>query len=177
MTWRETEETMVAISPAAVEDAEEILALQKLAYQSEAALYGGYPIPPLTQTLEELIAEFRDHVVLKAEEEGRIVGSVRAQQKDGVCQVGRLIVNPDSRRRGIGGRLLEEIEKHFPSVGRFELFTGSMSADNIRLYQRHGYAVTHVKKLLPTIEFTFLAKPDQGKHAEAEQPKAPRGGA
>jgi hypothetical protein len=39
------------ITQAAAADAAEILALQKLAYQSEAAIYQDYSIPPLTQTL------------------------------------------------------------------------------------------------------------------------------
>ena len=40
------------------EDLKEILELQYLAYQSEAALFGGKKIPPLTETLEELEAEY-----------------------------------------------------------------------------------------------------------------------
>jgi hypothetical protein len=38
---------MTEISPAAVDDAEAILALQRLAYQSEAAIYDDFTIPPL----------------------------------------------------------------------------------------------------------------------------------
>ena len=40
------------ITKALYSDLEEILALQKLAYQSEAELYDDYTIPPLTQSLE-----------------------------------------------------------------------------------------------------------------------------
>jgi hypothetical protein len=40
------------IEEATVSDAEEILALQKLAYQSEAEIYNDFGIPPLVQTLE-----------------------------------------------------------------------------------------------------------------------------
>ena len=45
------------ILPAVVDDAAEILALQKLAYASEAALYGDETLPPLMQSLEQLQAE------------------------------------------------------------------------------------------------------------------------
>jgi hypothetical protein len=38
------------IEQAGVEDAGEILRLQKLAYQSEARIYNDYTIPPLLQT-------------------------------------------------------------------------------------------------------------------------------
>ena len=60
-------------------DLREILALQYLAYQSEAALFGSRDIPPLKQTLSEVEAEFDRGVILKMlGENGSIIGSVRA---------------------------------------------------------------------------------------------------
>ena len=53
------------VERANVEDVEEILALQKLAYQSEAIIYNDYTIPPLTQTLEGVKADFEKQVFLK----------------------------------------------------------------------------------------------------------------
>ena len=47
-------ELNMMIERAKIEDAKEILDLQKLAYQSEAEIYNDYTIPPLTQTLEEM---------------------------------------------------------------------------------------------------------------------------
>jgi hypothetical protein len=82
------------ITQATAADAEETLALQKLAYQSEAAIYQDYTIPPLTQTLAEIQAEFRRHHFLKAVTAGRIQGSVRAHMEQGTCHIGRLIVHP-----------------------------------------------------------------------------------
>jgi predicted NUDIX family phosphoesterase len=46
------------IERALIEDAPAILALQKLAYQSEARIHNDYSIQPLTQTLDELGSEF-----------------------------------------------------------------------------------------------------------------------
>ena len=59
------------ISEAFVEDAAVILALQQVAYQSEAKIYNDFRIPPLTQTLEELKNDFANAVFLKAEIQGR----------------------------------------------------------------------------------------------------------
>ena len=58
------------------------------AYQSEAELYGDWSIPPLTQTLSSLEAEFTDTIFLKAEIHGRLVGSVRAKISAGRCAIG-----------------------------------------------------------------------------------------
>ena len=48
----------MSIEQAMIDDAQEILALQKLAYQSEAEIYNDFTIPPLHQTLDEIKAEF-----------------------------------------------------------------------------------------------------------------------
>ena len=66
----------MTISRATKEDLPAILALQYLAYQSEAILLQNFSIPPLKQTLADLEAEFERGVVLKAEEGGMIAGSV-----------------------------------------------------------------------------------------------------
>lgn len=68
---------MINIRHANVEDAEEILELQKLAYQSEAIIYNDWSIPPLTQTLEEIEEEFAENTFLKACDSDKIVGSVK----------------------------------------------------------------------------------------------------
>ena len=94
------------IKTAIIEDAEAILALQRLAYQSEAANYD-FTIRPLTETLEDIKDRFHDRRFLKAIEDGQIVGSVRAFQDDEACHVERLVVHPDYQRRGIGMALLK----------------------------------------------------------------------
>jgi hypothetical protein len=48
------------------DDADEILALQKMAYQSEAKLNDEWIISPLTETLPEIMSEFETKVFLKA---------------------------------------------------------------------------------------------------------------
>ncbi|WP_448886183.1 GNAT family N-acetyltransferase [Citrobacter telavivensis] len=121
-------------------DAENILLLQQMAYQSEALLYQDDSIPALQQTLESLRAQFTNTLLLKASlAEGRIVGSVRGHVVGNTCHVGRLIVHPNFQRRGIGSDLLNALERQFPDITRFELFTGHKSAGNLRLYRRHGY--------------------------------------
>lgn len=47
----------INIEKAKIKDLEEILALQYLAYQSEAKLVNDYSIQPLIETIEEIIDE------------------------------------------------------------------------------------------------------------------------
>ena len=90
------------ISPATIEDAAALLGLQRLAYQTEAAIYDDFTIPPLVETLDQLREQFGWKCFLKATENGRIVGSIRAFQKDATCYIERLVVDPEYRKRGIG---------------------------------------------------------------------------
>ena len=88
------------ITKAQKEDLKEILELQYLAYQSEAALFGNKDIPPLKQTLEEVIDEYNEGLVLKmTDENGVIIGSVRAKEKDGTVYIGKLMVRPDHQKK------------------------------------------------------------------------------
>jgi ribosomal protein S18 acetylase RimI-like enzyme len=149
---------MSIITPAKIDDAEAILNLQKRAYESEAKLYNDWAIPPLTQSLDSLKAEILAGGVLKYSRGGAIIGSVRALLQDGKCEIGRLIVAPELQRQGIGSTLLSAIEARFPQAHSFELFTGSKSEGNIRLYRRHGYEIVGTKALSPTVTFVFMSK-------------------
>jgi ribosomal protein S18 acetylase RimI-like enzyme len=148
----------VIIERATIADAADILTLQKLAYRSEAAIYGDWTIPPLTQTLPEMEADLKQQVTLKAVADDRIVGSVRAYEKDGACYIGRLIVHPEHQNRGIGAQLLQQIEAAFPHVQRFELFTGHRSERNLYLYGKLGYVEFKREPVSDTLTIVFLEK-------------------
>jgi len=123
------------------QDTPEILGLQKTTYQSEAEIYGDESLPALKQTLAELETEFDrpEQVFLKAVVNGKIIGSVRGYSVDGTTHLSRLIVHPYFQGRGIGRRLIEEIEKSFPNVKRFEVFTGQQSAHNLKQLHKLGF--------------------------------------
>ncbi|WP_051964946.1 GNAT family N-acetyltransferase [Deinococcus misasensis] len=121
------------------EDAALLLDLQKRCFLSESALYGNIPIAPLTQSLDSMQQDMLHHTILCLWHEGQLIGSVRGRTEGQTCHVGRLMVHPDHQGQGLGKTLLLDIEKQFPEVLRFELFTGEKSASNIRLYQKLGY--------------------------------------
>ena len=148
----------IEIKQATVEDAAEILALQRLAYQSEAELYDDDSIPPLTQTLDGLVKDFALKVFLKAVADSSIVGSVKLGQDSHSVQVERLIVTPSRQRAGIGTELMRQAEAVFPDVQRYELFTGHKSVKNIRLYERLGYREFRREKVHDGLVLVFMEK-------------------
>jgi ribosomal protein S18 acetylase RimI-like enzyme len=149
---------LISIEPAGLDDAAEVLALQKLAFQSEAALWDDDTIPPLTQTLDQIAADFGSHRYLKAVEGGRIVGAVRGRLEHGTCHVGRLMVHPDLQNQGLGKRLMAAVEAHFPSAERFEIFTGEISLRNIHLYEKLGYRAFKTQRLNAKVTLVFMEK-------------------
>jgi ribosomal protein S18 acetylase RimI-like enzyme len=131
----------IVIAHATPADAGEILTVQRAAYVAEAALHNSFDLPPLTETVDEVQAAIGNRMVLKALLGTRIVGAVRARLDDaGTCHIGRLAVAPDLQGRGIGTRLLAEVEeRHLGLAGRLELYSGPKSVRNIQLYRRLGY--------------------------------------
>jgi indole-3-glycerol phosphate synthase len=148
----------VMIERATIGDAQAILNLQKLAYQSEAELYQDWTISPLTQTLEELAREFEMQCFLKAVSKSELIGSVRAHLKQGTCFIGRLIVHPDWQNQGFGARLMAAIENRFGDAQRYELFTGDRSERNLHLYQKLGYQPFRSERLNEQVTLVFLEK-------------------
>lgn len=65
----------------------------------------------------------------------------------------------------IGARLLQEAERRHPDAVRFELFTGSQSLGNLRLYRRLGYEEFRREPLNSRVELVYLEKRDMEKRA------------
>ena len=127
------------IQPARQQDLPEIMAVQRAAFEAEAQLVNDWNIPPLTQTLDELAADWRKGIVLKAvDEDGIIVGTVRGHMAPDGFYIGRLAVQPQWQGRGCGSALLEAmIARAEPN--RLVLFTSTKSERNLRLYERFGF--------------------------------------
>ena len=130
---------MIKITMAEPEDLAAILQLQYIAYQSEAQIYNDYSIQPLTQSIDEVFAEYHKGVILKADNDGEIIGSVRAYADGDTVYIGKLMVHPNHQGNGLGKRLLSAMEDNLHRK-RFELFTGSRSQRNLHLYESMGYA-------------------------------------
>jgi GNAT superfamily N-acetyltransferase len=128
----------VVLTPISAEDAGEVLTVQRAAFVSEALIYGSVDMPPLVQTLDELEAELRDADGWVARIDGRLVGAIRTRQEGRMLLIGRIAIAPDQQGSGIGRALLEAAESS-SDAEQAELFTGSLSEANIRLYERCGY--------------------------------------
>jgi predicted N-acetyltransferase YhbS len=147
----------IKITNAEIADLEAILQLQYTAFHSEAVSINNFKIQPLTQTLDELIAEYNNSVILKAVLNDEIIGSVRAYADGDTVYIGKLIVHPDHQGKGLGKRLLAAIEEKLHRK-RFELFTGYKSERNLSLYKKAGYARFHEKITETGVKLVYFEK-------------------
>lgn len=147
------------IRQAHVEDAADILALQKLAYQNTALLYGGPAISPLMQTLDSLAADFaRTHFLKVVTPQQQLIGSVRGFQVGSTVFVERVIVAPEYQQRGIGTALVHRIEAQFADAQRFELYAGEKNEKAVRLCQKVGYRELKRERMSHQRIFIFMEK-------------------
>lgn len=131
----------IKVCKASFNDLEEILAIQKTAFLSEAELYNDYGIDALVQSIESIQADFEEYTFFKATLNDEIVGSVKGRKTEEYCWVGRLIVKPAYQNRGIAKKLMAALEKEFCDVAYYLLFTGGKSVKNIQLYESIGYKI------------------------------------
>ncbi|MGB2600181.1 MAG: GNAT family N-acetyltransferase [Candidatus Omnitrophota bacterium] len=156
----------IELKQARIADAEEVLALQKLAFQSESPAYSRCTIPPLAETLERITKELKDKRVLKAMNGEKIVGSVRAYRWEGTRYLEKLVVHPSFQGKGIGTRLMQEMEKLFADrVERIQLSTDYKNERNVFMYKKLGYKIYKTQKLSNDEGFVYMEKYTKGSPA------------
>ncbi|HEY3410882.1 MAG TPA: GNAT family N-acetyltransferase [Propionicimonas sp.] len=127
----------VTVRPMVAGDVDAVLSVQRAAFTVEAQLYDDPSLPPLQESREQLVADLDRSRGLVALDGDRVVGSVRVRVEGTSLHIARLSVAPDQQGRGLGTLLLARAE----SVAQAQealLFTGHLSASNLRLYARAG---------------------------------------
>jgi predicted N-acetyltransferase YhbS len=138
-------------------DVDAVLAVQRAAFTIEAQLYDDPSLPPLQESREQLVADLDRSHGLVALDGDRVVGSVRARVEGTSLHIARLSVAPDQQGRGLGTLLLAQAE----SVAQAEealLFTGHLSASNLRLYARAGYVEQRRVRVDERVTLVYLRK-------------------
>jgi GNAT superfamily N-acetyltransferase len=149
----------VSIARAAPEDAIVIHEIQMRAFAEEGRVSGTVEIPPLMETIESIELLIRNHTVLTARHEDRVVGSARGIASGSICTIRGVLVEPSCQGRGIGASLLRAVEQRHPQVERFELTTNTLVPGNVQFYERRGYTVHELTQYSDTIVLAQMRKP------------------
>jgi predicted N-acetyltransferase YhbS len=128
---------MLTIRRAREQDFADILKIQAEAFGEYQGLYD---VNAWTkETLANINLDARDKVILVAEWEGMLVGSVRFWVVAGVCVIRLLSVKPGYQGRGIGKALMREIECLATNAHKLYVCTMLRTSRNTTLFLSLGY--------------------------------------
>lgn len=147
----------VVVRPMEAGDVDAVLDVQRAAFVIEARLYDDPSLPPLLESREQLAADLDHSLGLVAVDGDRVVGSVRVRVDGESLHIARLSVAPDRQGRGLGALLLARAEA-VAVAGEALLFTGHLSASNLRLYARAGYVEQRRVPVDERVTLVYLRK-------------------
>lgn len=130
-----------------------VLQLQHAAYRVEADLIGSEAIPPLHESLEELVrAPLQWLGVL--EPGGGIEAALAYTAVDGVIDIDRLMVSPTRFRRGYGAALVAELGQR----ASITVSTGRANTPAHRFYVALGFERRHDEEVIPGLFVTHFIR-------------------
>lgn len=127
-------------------DAETIVQILHDAFRE----YDGVLVPPSgvhRETVESVCAKMQTGQWLLARDNGRAVGCVWCEPRDGYMYLGRLAVVPERRGRGIGDVLIDAVETRARELGftRVRLGVRFVLTDMRAAYERRGYVFVETR--------------------------------
>ena len=132
--------------------AREVLALQRAAYAVEAELIGFDGIPPLRESLDELMAAPERWLGLL--DELGVAAAVAYERLDAAeVEISRLVVAPRAFRRGYGRALVAAVLEREPA-DRYRVSTGTANAPAVALYTSMGFVPTGERSVAPGVTVT-----------------------
>ena len=135
----------------------QVLAIQRDAYQMEAELIGFDGIPPLLETIDELVAQPLSWLGIRSRE-GAVVAALGFARTEESVDIDRLMVAPDHHRRGMARALLAALGDE----ARITVSTGTANAPAHRLYESNGFNNIGTEMIEPGLSITrFMREPQQ----------------
>ena len=139
-------------------DIKELYDLQLRAFESEAEMIGSRNVPALMESFEENREDFRNWtVLLRRDDQGRIIGAVRYRKNTDHIEIGRVMVDQEFRNQGIAIGLMKAAEE-LTGAKIFELYTCTKSYININLYEKLGYEIYKVEQGDRDLAFAYMRK-------------------
>ncbi|MFN8672206.1 MAG: GNAT family N-acetyltransferase [Candidatus Sericytochromatia bacterium] len=138
-------ETIEKIDIKIFKTAQEIIKLQKESYQIESELIDYYELPPLKEKEADLINSKEEFVVYKLN--NKICAVISYEVTNEFIDIFKLFVSPNYINKGIGSKLLKELEAQFQNIKYFKVQTGLKNTPAINFYQKHNYKLVNVIKI------------------------------
>ena len=135
----------------------EVLELQKVSYAVEATLINYFNIPFSHQDVEDL--KKSGETFIGCMEDNRLIGVLSYEKsKEGSIEIGRLVVKPNAFRKGVGTRLVKELDFNEPNAKIIRVTTAKANYPSIHLFQKLGYSLTEEFKTSDGLAMVRLSK-------------------
>ena len=130
---------MLTMKQATVADAVAVLALTREAYRKWVAVTGREPLPMRVDYAEALLKNRIDLLY----EGDTLAALLETELEPDHLLIVNVAVAPAFQKRGLGRRLMAHAETLAAAAGRAKLllYTNSLMAENISLYQKIGYRI------------------------------------
>ncbi len=141
---------MEQIATATVEDVSELADLLTMLFTQEADFQPDRE--KQIRGLQRIIEDPQRGLIFAARLDGKIIGMVNllftisTAEGEPVCWLEDMVVQPDHRGTGLGGRLLEHVIQYAKKNGfaRITLLTDQTNRNAIRFYQRHEFRLSEM---------------------------------
>ncbi|PHV12465.1 GNAT family N-acetyltransferase [Chitinimonas sp. BJB300] len=122
----------------------ELLNVQRHAYRQEAELIGYANLPPLRETLSDLMD--CGETLIGWREDGELLGAVGLLTQEETLEICRLVVAPHAQRRGIARALLTAVISQAGQQA-VRVSTAAANTPAITLYENHGFRLVSETRL------------------------------
>ncbi|MEH7444163.1 GNAT family N-acetyltransferase [Bacillus sp. JJ1122] len=136
----ESAKSPISLWKASIEDAEELLELQKEVFMPLYEKYNDHETSPVTQTMERFLTRFELGEYYKITYDGQLAGSVNVYQKTpGLMRLHIINIREEYHNRGIAQKVMNRLELMYPEAEAWELGTILTEERNCYLYEKMGY--------------------------------------
>jgi isopentenyldiphosphate isomerase len=139
----------ISLEKASIEDAEELLALQREVFLPLYKKYNDHETSPVTQTKEKFSARFERGDYFKILFEDELAGSVFVYEKSpGLMRLHIINILEKHHNKGIAQNVMKRLELMYPEADAWELDTIQTEERNCYLYEKMGYKRTGEAKVI-----------------------------
>ena len=157
---------MVTLKPAGLEDAEALLAVQKLAFNALLEKYQDYDTNPAMELLSNLRRKLseRDYYFILLD--GREVGYVVVKHTESSLHITPIGIMPECQGRGVGHKAMLLLEELYPENQRWSLGTILQEPGLCRFYESLGYRrtgeVTNIRPGMDEVGYEKVIEREKG---------------
>ncbi|MBU8915201.1 GNAT family N-acetyltransferase [Bacillus sp. FJAT-29953] len=128
------------IIPSKLAEANELLKIQKEAFHSDLIKYKDYQTSPATESLDFFFFRMQNSLHYSILVEGRLAGGIcLVKQSKDHHYLYRIFLGSEFQNKGLGSKILHELERQFPKVKKWSLDTPKDNHRNRHFYEKFGY--------------------------------------